>query len=189
MQQSYFVHTQQKDDSCEHHWMCIEDLLGGLDHVQCIQTISGRITTHSCLHSLLQNTPEIYFRKHISVMLVYELTGLGDIFWWILRQLCRETMVTVFSSTLHQCFQRQPTEHMDRVSSGPYENPGMWILKSTQSNLSHFRDVEHFPSFKKQHFYGDTQCVTSSGNHAEKLWPWAISWIKINLVSQSMPPK
>lgn len=44
-----------------------------------------------------------------------------------------ERMSTVFSSTLYQCFQRQPTEHIDRVSSGPYENPGMWILKSLQS--------------------------------------------------------
>lgn len=84
-------------------------------------------------------------------------------------------MVTVSSSTLHQCFQRQPTEHMDRVSSGPYENPGMWILKSIQSNLSAFRDVEHLLPAKKQHFYGDTQCVTSSGSHAGKLWSLAIS--------------
>lgn len=42
---------------------------------------------------------------------------------------------------------------------------------------------------KKQHFYGGTQCVTSSGSHAGKLWPLAISWTEINLVSQPMPPK
>lgn len=63
MQQSYFGHTQQKDDSCEHHWMCIEDLL---EEVCSVYTISGRISTHSYLHPLLHNTSEIYF--------CYELT-------------------------------------------------------------------------------------------------------------------
>lgn len=40
-----------------------------------------------------------------------------------------------------------------------------------------------FASCKKQHFYRDTQCVTSSGSHAGKLRPLAITWTKIDLVS------
>lgn len=188
MQQSYFVHTQQKDDSCEHQWMCTEGLLGGLDHVH-TQTNSGK-SPHTVV-SLHIYTTHLKFISASIFLWCWSMNwqGLGTQFWWILWQLCRETTVTVFSSTLHQCFQRQPIKHMDRVNSGSYENPGMWILKPTQSNSSAFRDAEGLPPAKKQHFYGDTQYVTSSGSHAGKLWPLAISWTKIDLVSQPTPPK
>lgn len=42
------------------------------------QSITGKNTTCSHLHPHLHNTPEIYFRKCICMMLIYELKWLRD---------------------------------------------------------------------------------------------------------------
>lgn len=151
------------------------------------QTISGRITTHSCLHPLLHNTFEIYFRTLISVMLVYALTGLGDIIlmdtqaalqreWWLYSA---PHSTSVFKGNPLSTWTELVQAHM-KIQVCEFWNP---------CSPSAFRDVEHLPSSKNQHFYRDIQCVISSGSHAVKLWPLAISWTKINLVSQPMPSK
>lgn len=72
------------------------------------QSITGRTTTRSRPHPHLHNTPEICFRKHISVMLVYKLVAWGNKLDGCLKQLCREMMATrqVLSSAFCHHFQR-----------------------------------------------------------------------------------
>lgn len=136
------------------------------------QSITGRTTTCSRLHPHLHNMSEIYFRKHISRMLVYELTGLGHISlmdvssssaerWWWPDRYSALPSVTVSKGSLF-------AEHVDGVSSGPDANPDIGQI---QPNLPAITDIEHLAPAKTSVF----KHVTSSGSRAGKLWPLAIS--------------
>lgn len=104
MQRSYFVHTQQKDDSCEHHWMCIEDLLGGLDHVQCIHRQSLEESPHTLVSIHFYKT-HLKFISESVFLLCWSMNwqDLGTYFdgylgssaerqWWLYSALCSNSV-------------------------------------------------------------------------------------------------
>lgn len=59
--------------------MCIQSPLGGLDHVQCTHTASLEEPSHAVVSIHIYMTHLKSISEDISLMLVYELTGLGDI--------------------------------------------------------------------------------------------------------------
>lgn len=154
--------------------MHIQCLLGGPDHVQRTHRTSQENPSTFTQHTwnLFQKTYFYDVSLWINGAWGHKFHGCfsssTERWWWPDRYYALQS-ATVFKGSLF-------AKHRDGVSLCPDANPDMWILKPAQPNLLAFRDAEHLTPEKNQHFHWDIRCVTSSGSHAGKLWPLAISW-------------
>lgn len=138
-------------------------------------SITRRTITCSCLYPHLHDTPEIYFRRHFSDAGLWTNRAWGTYVWWMLWQLFREMIAIgqLFSSMLHHHFQRQP---ICWAHGWGQFRPRYMHFETHTAQFTSFQRCWTFSSCKNQRFHWDTQCVASSGSHAGKSWPLAISW-------------
>lgn len=159
--------------------MCIRCPLGGLDHAWRTHRASLEEPPHAVV-SIHIYTTHLKSVSENTFLWCWAMNwqGWGPKFDGCFKQLCREMMATwrVFSSTLCHRFQRQP---ICQAHGWGWFRPRCKSrhvgFETCRAQFTSLQRCWTSGSCETQRFHRDTQRVTSSGSHAGKLWPLAIS--------------